>query len=128
MAWAVFVCQIFMTVEWRRQFAFVGLIGGRWTLMLLAELAAGGRRYQDLHDGLDGISHKVLTDTLRRAERDGLIMRHLDSGRTDTANVYELTDLGRSLEEPLAALGRWVEVNWNQVEAAQSSWADRAQS
>ena len=54
---------------------------------------------------LDGISHKVLTDTLRRAERDGLIRRHLDSGRMDTANLYELTDLGRSLEEPLAVLG-----------------------
>lgn len=35
-------------------------------------LSDAGRRYQDLHDALDGISHKVLTDTLRRAERDGL--------------------------------------------------------
>jgi DNA-binding HxlR family transcriptional regulator len=105
----------------------VGLIGGRWTLILLAELAAGGRRYQDLHDGLVGISHKVLTDALRRAERDGLVRRHLDSGRMDTANLYELTDLGRSLDEPLAALGRWVDANWDQVEAAQRSWADRAQ-
>jgi DNA-binding HxlR family transcriptional regulator len=96
--------------------------------MVLSGLAAGGRRYQDLHDGLDGISHKVLTDTLRRAERDGLIRRHLDSGRMDTATLYELTDLGRSLDEPLAALGRWVDANWDQVEAAQRSWAARAQS
>ena len=117
-----------MTVEWKHASAFVGLIGGRWTLMMLAELASGGRRYQDLHDGLDGISHKVLTDTLRRAERDGLIRRHLDPVRMDTANLYELTDLGRSLEEPLAALGRWVDANWGQVEAAQRSWAGRAQS
>jgi DNA-binding HxlR family transcriptional regulator len=117
-----------MTVDWRRPFAFVGLIGGRWTLMMLAELAPGGRRYQDLHDALDGISHKVLTETLRRAERDGLIRRHLDSGRVDTANLYELTDLGRSLEEPLAELARWVEANWDQVEAAQRSWAGRAES
>jgi DNA-binding HxlR family transcriptional regulator len=117
-----------MTVEWRRPSAFAGLIGGRWTLMVLSGLAAGGRRYQDLHDGLDGISHKVLTDTLRRAERDGLIRRHLDSGRMDTATLYELTDLGRSLDEPLAALGRWVDANWDQVEAAQRSWAARAQS
>jgi DNA-binding HxlR family transcriptional regulator len=117
-----------MTIDWRRPSAFVGLIGGRWTLTLLAELAAGGRRYQDLHDGLDGISHKVLTDTLRHAERDGLIRRQLDPGRTDTTNLYELTDLGRSLEEPLAALGQWVDANWDQVKAAQRSWADRAQS
>jgi DNA-binding HxlR family transcriptional regulator len=117
-----------MTVDWRRPFAFVGLIGGRWTLMMLAELAPGGRRYQDLHDALDGISHKVLTETLRRAERDGLIRRHLDSGRVDTANLYELTDLGRSLEDPLAALGHWVNANWDQVEAAQRSWASRAEN
>jgi DNA-binding HxlR family transcriptional regulator len=117
-----------MTLEWRQPSAFLGLIGGRWTLMLLAELAGGGRRYQDLHNGLDGISHKVLTETLRSAERDGLIRRHLDSARMDTANFYELTDLGRSLEEPLAVLGQWVDANWGQVEAAQWSWADRANS
>jgi DNA-binding HxlR family transcriptional regulator len=44
----------------------------------------------------------------------------------DTANFYELTDLGRSLEEPLAALGQWVDANWGQVEAAQRNWSDRA--
>ncbi len=116
-----------MTLGWRRPFAFVGLIGGRWTLMMLAELAAGGRRYQDLHDGLDGISHKVLTDTLRRAERDGLITRHLDS-QMGTANLYALTDLGRSLEEPLAEVERWVDAHWHQVESAQRSWAGQAKS
>ena len=42
----------------------------------------------------------------------------------DTANLYELTDLGRSLEEPLAALERWVDANWDQVQAAQRSWAE----
>jgi DNA-binding HxlR family transcriptional regulator len=116
-----------MTLGWGRPFAFVGLIGGRWTLMMLAELEAGGRRFQDLHDGLDGISHKVLTDTLRRAERDGLITQHLES-QMGTANLYALTDLGRSLEEPLAAVERWVDAHWHQVESAQRSWAGRAKS
>jgi DNA-binding HxlR family transcriptional regulator len=45
--------------------------------------AEGGRRYQDLHDALDGISHKVLTETLRRAERNGRIVRHLDAAHRD---------------------------------------------
>jgi DNA-binding HxlR family transcriptional regulator len=53
------------------------LIGGRWTLKMLTELAAGGRRYQDIYTILDGVSHKVLTDTLRSAERDGLLTRRL---------------------------------------------------
>jgi DNA-binding HxlR family transcriptional regulator len=95
---------------------------------MLAELATGGRRYQDLHDALDGISHKVLTDTLRRAERNGLITRHVDAGRMDTATLYMLTDLGRSLDEPLGALGRWVDVNWDLVEAAQRDWAARTKT
>ena len=112
-----------MTVEWRQASAFVGLIGGRWTLMMLAELASGGHRYQEIYEALEGISHKVLTDTLRRSERDGLIRRRLDPGRIDTANLYELTDLGRSLEVPLTTLGQWVDANWNQVETAQRRWA-----
>jgi DNA-binding HxlR family transcriptional regulator len=117
-----------MTSDWRGPHTFVGLVGGRWTLVLLASLAAGGRRYQDLHGALDGVSHKVLTDTLRRAECHGLISRHVDAGRMDTATLYVLTDLGRSLDEPLGVLGRWVEANWDVVEAAQRDWADRART
>lgn len=117
-----------MTSDPRRPHPFIGLVGGRWTLPVLTELAAGGRRYLDLHEALDGVSHKVLTDTLRHAERDGLISRHLDAGRTDTATLYALTDLGRSLDEPLGALDRWVDANWDLVEAAQRGWADRTRT
>lgn len=103
------------------------LDAGRWTLMVLAELLDGGRRYQDLHDSLEGIAHKVLTDTLRRAERDGLITRHLDDEHIQTATLYELTDLGKSLNAPLAAFDRWVEVNWEHVEGARRQWDRRAE-
>jgi DNA-binding HxlR family transcriptional regulator len=117
-----------MTREREGPYAFVRLLGGRWTLKVLAELAAGGRRYQDVHDVLEGVSHKVLTDTLRSAERDGLIFRRLDSERTGTTTLYELTDLGKSLDEPLAVLERWVDANWHLVEAARRNWADRTES
>jgi len=57
---------------------------------------------------LGGISYKVLTETLRRAERDGLIARHLDDSRIETTTLCELTDLGRSLGPPLSAMaGRY---------------------
>src|ERR1700681_3744649 len=87
----------------------VRLIMGRWTLKILAELSEGGRRYQELHDALGGISHKVLTDTLRRAERDGLVMRHVDGGRVrplpSTASlssaVRSMSHLPRSIGGPL---------------------------
>jgi DNA-binding HxlR family transcriptional regulator len=64
----------------------------------------------------------VLTETLRRSERDGLITRHIDPGRIETAMLYELTDLSRSLELPLAALGEWVDANWQSVEMAHQHW------
>src|ERR1700722_20859914 len=104
----------------------LGLIKGLWTLRVLAELSGGGRRYQELHGALGGVSHKVLTDTLRRAERDGLVVRHLDPGRVDTATLYQLTDLGRSVDEPLTALERWGEANWPHVEAARQRWNRRS--
>jgi DNA-binding HxlR family transcriptional regulator len=90
------------------------------------ELVDGGRRYQDLHDGIDGVAHKVLTETLRRAERDGLITRHLDPKRIETATLYQLTDLGRSLGDPLAAFECWVEANWERVETARRHWDRRS--
>jgi DNA-binding HxlR family transcriptional regulator len=111
---------------WTSPQRIIGLLDGRWTLALLSELADGGRRYQDLHDALDGLSHKVLTETLRRAQRDGLITRHLDDGRVETATLYELTDLGRSLDEPLAGLDRWVETYWRRVENSRQLWDRRA--
>jgi DNA-binding HxlR family transcriptional regulator len=109
-----------------RASSLVRLIMGRWTLNVLAELSERGRRYQDLHDALGGISHKVLTDTLRRAERDGLVMRHVDAERVETATLYRLTDLGRSLDEPLVALDRWTASYW-QVEAARQYWNQRSE-
>jgi DNA-binding HxlR family transcriptional regulator len=108
--------------HWQQSGALVQTLAGRWTLAILAELANGSRRYQDFHDALDGISSKVLTETLRRAERDGLIGRHLDAERVETATLYELTDLGRSLDAPLAAFAGWIDTNWQAVEAARHHW------
>lgn len=107
---------------------FLALVGARWCLPILEQLGEGGRRYQDLHDLIDGVSYKVLTETLRRAERDGLITRRLDGGRVETATLYELTDLGRSLDQPLAALAEWAEINWKAVEAAREQWDARRQA
>ena len=103
----------------------IELLAGRWTVAVLAQLANRGRRCQDLNEALEGVSRKVLTDTLRRAERDGLIVRHIDRNRIGTATLYELTDLGRSLDKPLAVLERWVDANWSLVEAARRRWGCR---
>lgn len=114
-----------MTYQPARSVSASQIIAGRWTILLLAELAHGGRRYQDLHDALKGISNKVLTETLRRAERDGLVTRHLDGGRIETATLYELTVLGRSLDQPISALDRWASANLSAVEASRHRWDRR---
>jgi len=112
--------------QWMSPQDVIRLVSGRWTLPALAELRVGGRRYRDIYDALDGISHKVLTDTLRRAERDGLISRHLDPKRVETATLYQLTDLGRSLDEPLGALDRWADSSWRSIEDARLLWDRRS--
>jgi DNA-binding HxlR family transcriptional regulator len=100
-----------MADRWEMADRLVSLLARRWALKLLGQLSETGRRHQELHDVLDGISHKVLTDTLRRAERDGLLSRHIDPSRVETATLYRLTTLGATLAAPLAALDRWSEVN-----------------
>ncbi len=75
------------------------------------------------------ISHKVLTHTLRRAERDGLISRHLDAERVETATPYQLADLGRSLDQPpLAEFASWTVAHGHEVEAAHRHWDVRSTS
>lgn len=114
-----------MAKGWHPSKRVISLLDGRWTLTVFAELRERGRRYQELDDALDGVSHKVLTDTLRRAERDGLIARHLDPGRVETATLYTLTELGRSFDGPLAILERWATENWPHVEEARWRWDRR---
>jgi len=103
----------------------VRLLAGRWTPAVLGELARGGRRYQDLHAALGSISHKVLTDTLRRAERNGLVVRHADRNRVETAILYELTELACSLEDSLRTLACWAKQSWADVETARARWDER---
>jgi DNA-binding HxlR family transcriptional regulator len=110
---------------WTAGRPLIDLLSGRWTLPVLSLLGAGARRYQDLDDALPGVSHKVLTETLRRAERDGLLARQIDRRRVGTATLYQLTPLGRSLQIPLACLQRWVEENWHDVETARRHWSRR---
>jgi DNA-binding HxlR family transcriptional regulator len=104
----------------------IGLIGGRWTLALLAALTEDGRRFRELHGALNGISCKVLTETLRRAERDGLIGRHLDPDRIESATLYQLSDLGRSLDATVASLDQWIDLEWERVESARRLWDARS--
>jgi DNA-binding HxlR family transcriptional regulator len=86
-------------------------IGDKWTTLIVLILAGGTLRFGELRSRMGNrIAPKVLTQTLRKMETDGLVSRQVYAEVPPRAE-YTLTDLGLSLIEPLAAIGDWAEVN-----------------
>lgn len=81
-------------------------IGDRWTVLIVGALADGPLRYSEIGARVDGVSQKMLTQTLRGLERDGLVKRTLIPQIPPRVD-YELTDAGKTLREPLKALESW---------------------
>ncbi len=92
-------------------------IGDKWTLYIVATLASGPRRFNELKRSIDGISQRMLTLTLRGLERDGLITRTMFPTIPPRVD-YELTNLGKTLLKPVMALVSWA--NENQFAIAQA--------
>lgn len=109
-------------------------ISGKWVTLILAALGSGGddcggqarpMRYSELARTLAGVSQKMLTQTLRSLERDGLVTRTV----TPTVPVtvtYELTDLGLSLHQTVRGLKTWAQANMNEVIARRGDYDARA--
>ncbi|PZR89104.1 MAG: transcriptional regulator [Stutzerimonas stutzeri] len=96
-------------------------IANKWSVLILNVLCAQPARFNDLRRRLDGITHKALSDSLKRLERDGLISRQILP--TQPIGVeYSITELGASLREPFAALYQWSLVNGPQLAAAQAAY------
>jgi DNA-binding HxlR family transcriptional regulator len=99
-------------------------IANKWTAMVVIALSSGRLRFGDLRAKVQGISGKVLTETLRDLERDGLVERHAYA-EVPPRVEYELTALGRTLHTPLQALGRWAEEHIEQVLVARETYDSR---
>jgi DNA-binding HxlR family transcriptional regulator len=82
------------------------LIGERWALLVVRELALGPKRFTDLRQGLPGVATNVLSLRLRQLERNGIVKRR-QLPPPAPAQVYELTEHGRDLVPIMLALGRW---------------------
>ena len=81
-------------------------IGDKWSVLVIVELASGTRRFRELQRAIDAISQRMLTLTVRRLERDGLVIRTVYP--TVPAQVtYELTERGRSLTQLVKQLAGW---------------------
>ncbi|WP_175717869.1 winged helix-turn-helix transcriptional regulator [Burkholderia anthina] len=93
----------------------VSRIGDKWTLLIIYSLSQGVKRYSQLQDQVHGISPKMLTQTLRRLERDGIIVRTAHP-EVPPRVEYRLSSLGVSLVEPLAALCVWAEDHYEELQ------------
>ena len=100
------------------------VISDKWVSLILIGLAEGPQRYSDLAKRIAGISQKMLTQTLRTLERDGLVTRTVTPSvpvRVD----YELTPLGRTLLPVLRAVKEWSEVHYPEIQAARDEYDQR---
>ena len=95
----------------------LGLLSSKWSVDVLLALGDGSRRYHELLADLEPISEKVLTQTLRAMERDGLIGRRVHAEVPPRVD-YALTPLGATLAAPMRALGAWSLARGRHVAAA----------
>lgn len=94
-------------------------IGDKWSLYVVGALRDGPRRFNELRRGINGVSQRMLTLTLRGLERDGLITRTVFPSIPPRVD-YELTALGRTLLEPVAVLIQWANSSRPAIEAARA--------
>lgn len=93
-------------------------LGERWTVVALAELSSGPRRYREIERALVGISQRMLTLTVRRLERDGHVLRIVEPTIPPSV-TYELTELGYSFAVQVASMVAWSKQRKAEIEAAQ---------
>ena len=86
--------------------AAVGVLSSKWSVAILAELAGGTRRFNELLRSIDGISRRMLAATLRRLEQDGLIVRRVYAD-VPVRVEYDLSVAGSELFAALTPLAGW---------------------
>jgi len=99
-------------------------ISGKWTVMIVFALSQKSRRNGELKRIVSGISHKVLTQTLRRLERDGVVARKVYPVVPPQVE-YSLTPLGTSLVDLLSNLRVWAKERYGEVEKARTKYDSR---
>ena len=101
------------------------LIADKWATLIIVLLEQRPKRFTELQRQIEGISQKMLTQTLRALERDGMVHRTVYA-EVPPRVEYTLTALGQTLYEPLVNLIQWSEENIGAVTAARKSYDQRA--
>ena len=103
----------------------IGRVADKWTMLILEVLAEHGeQRFTRVGDLVGGISQKMLTQTLRQMERDGLVIRTVHPVIPPKVE-YRLTDLGFTLAEAFCGVWMWAEKNIDRIEAARAAFDGR---
>lgn len=103
----------------------LGLLSNKWVCLVLGSLSSGPRRFGALRRHLDGITQKMLTQTLRDLERAGLVARQVFP-TTPPRVEYSLTPLGGNLETLMGAVRAWSEEHIDAITAARAAYDERA--
>jgi DNA-binding HxlR family transcriptional regulator len=101
------------------------VVANKWSGLAVGAMADGPVRFNELRRRLDGITQKMLTQTLRMLERDGLVKRTLYPTIPPRVE-YELTDLGRSVNILFAAIRDWAEIHVEEIFTARDDYDRRA--
>ncbi len=96
-------------------------LGDKWSMMILAVLLKGPHRFNAIKRRLEGITQRVLTHTLRKLERNGMVRRRVLGGSPPGVE-YTITPLGRSLQKPFAALYDWTLAHLESIKKHQESY------
>jgi len=100
-------------------------VGDKWSVLVVVTLGDGPKRFNELRRSIASISQRMLTLTLRGLERDGLVTRTVFPTIPPRVD-YRLTELGRSLLHPVAALGNWARENHARIVQARVRFDARA--
>ncbi|NUR99968.1 MAG: helix-turn-helix transcriptional regulator [Kribbellaceae bacterium] len=96
-------------------------LGDKWTVLVVLVLRDGPQRFTELRDRIGQVAPKVLTQTLRRMERDGLLTREVHP-EIPPRVIYTLTPMGASLITPITVLADWAETHMPAITRAQVAY------
>jgi DNA-binding HxlR family transcriptional regulator len=102
------------------------LIGSKWSVLVIGRLDEGPHRFGELRRAIPGITQKMLTQTLRRLEEDGMVHRKVLAHMRPPRVEYSLTDLGQSITKPLEAIRDWTEQHLPDVRLARERFVESA--
>ena len=105
----------------------LGIVGDKWSLLVVRNLSQGPRRFTELKRATTGISQRMLTVTLRSLERDGILTRTVHNVMPPHVS-YALTPMGMTLREATAPLLEWSLSNLDGIHAAREAYDSRAET